>query len=103
MFSVVYVLPQLYTCLVSFSRRSACMSPCFDRCENGLATLGREDGRVQGGGGVLRIGKPKAVGSTHFYLHFFSFFFIFSLFLLFFLVSLNHFIYLRKFEHRKMH
>ena len=47
MFSVVYVHPQLHTCPVSFSRRSAGMSPCLDRCENGLATLGREDGRVQ--------------------------------------------------------
>ena len=81
------------------------MGPCLGRCENGLATLGREDGRVHSVGGVLRIGKPKAVGSNPtsiFISFFFFFFFIFSLFLLF-LVSLNQFIYLRKLVDRKMH
>ena len=82
MFNVVYVLSKLYTCLVSFSRRPAGLSPCIDQCENGLATLGREDGRVQGGGRLLRIGKPKAVGSNSTSI-FISFFFIFSLFLRF--------------------
>ena len=54
---------------------------------------------MQDGGGALRIGKPKAVGSnptpTAISLY------IISLFSSFFLFSLDHFIYTRKLEYRK--
>ena len=68
---------------------------------------------VQRGGWVLRIWKPKVVGSNptafiiSLFFSFFPFLFNFILFILFlflyiFLFSLNHF-YVSKLEHRKMH